>query len=62
MEPITYNVPCTHRMPCGWCEIKKEMCTYENPINLTPVTVSYKINPNWNEVTCSVIRSEDGET
>lgn len=62
-ETTTYNAPCVHRMPCGLCEIKKEACVYGTAITLTPngVTITpvpYRIEPNWNEVTCSEERSE----
>ena len=62
MNDLTYYyVPCVHRMPCGFCDIKKEACTYGNGPTITPttVTVPYKIEPNWNEVTCTEERSEE---
>lgn len=59
MNDLTYYVPCVHRMPCGFCDIKREVCTYEIHITPTPVTVPYKIEPNWNEVTCSAERREE---
>lgn len=61
MSDLTYYVPCVHRMPCGFCDIKKEACNYGNGVTITPnpVTVPYKIEPNWNEVTCSAERSEE---
>lgn len=61
MNDLTYYVQCVHRMPCGFCAIKKEACNYGNGVTITPapVTVPYKIEPNWNEVTCSAERNEE---
>lgn len=54
-------VVCKYRMPCGYCELKKENCNFLSTVS-TPIE-DYKkwaITPTWtpnlNEVTC-----EDGQ-
>ena len=55
MNDLTYYVPCVHRMPRGFCDIKRELCTYGNGVPIQPILIAepYKIEPSWNEVTCS---------
>lgn len=61
-ETIAYNVPCIHRMPCGWCEIKKEVCVWGYR-GLPGMPVEPHIETwDWNKVICSAERSKDEET
>ena len=40
--------PCSHRMPCGWCDLKNEQCTYTYTVpywNTDPI----KVTPTWDK-------------
>lgn len=34
----TYGImtTCKYRLPCGYCELKKEICTVDNPMTILP--------------------------
>ena len=62
---ITYQFACKYRLPCGYCELKKEQCTY-----FSYTAPRELFEPRWNEpvsvygcptwkVTCTADRSED---
>lgn len=64
---ITTSFYCKYHLPCGYCELKKEQCTwfsytlpkeYFEPKWNEPVSV-YGC-PTWTDVTCTAERSEDG--
>lgn len=43
---ITGNmVQCKYRLPCRYCELKKEICTADNPITITPTWTTPLTNP-----------------
>ena len=53
---------CKYRLPCGYCELKKGICTAENPITITPTWTT----PTWTmpmttptDITCSAERKEE---
>lgn len=63
---ISTSFYCKHHLPCGYCELKKEQCTwfsytlpkeYFEPKWNEPVSV-YGC-PTWTDVTCTEERSED---
>ena len=49
----TYGImtQCKYRLPCGYCELKKEICTVDNPITITPSWTMPLTSQT--EVTCS---------
>lgn len=53
----TYGImtTCKYRLPCGYCELKKETCTADNPITILPTWTTPLTTPT--EVTCSVERT-----
>ena len=55
---ITWN--CKHYMPCGWCDLKNEMCTQTTPIQIPQVPYEpYNPIRYGYEVTCNAERSEE---
>ena len=48
---------CKYRMPCGYCELKKENCNWLQTISVPCDDNKWQINPIWkpnmNEVTCN---------
>lgn len=48
--------PCKYRMPCGYCELKKEDCNWRVTVSV-PFDKKWQITPTWNpnlnEVTCN---------
>lgn len=56
-ETITYNLPCIHRMPCGYCELKKENCNSWSKMTMPTDDQKWRITPTWtpnlNEVMCN---------
>ena len=63
---ITTSFYCKYHLPCGYCELKKELCTYFSytiprsyfePQRNNAVSV-YGC-PTWNEVTCAAERREE---
>lgn len=51
---------CKHYMPCGWCDLKSEMCSQTTPVQINPVPYD-PYNPIRYEygATCNAERSED---
>lgn len=48
------NWDCKYRLPCGYCELKKEQCNWWQTISVPcSPTIAPTWNPNWNEVTCN---------
>lgn len=54
---VSWNGNCKYRLPCGYCELKKENCNMWQTIsvpfddnNKWRITPTW--NPNLNEVTC----------
>ena len=49
-------VVCKYRMPCGYCELKKEQCKWWQDVSMPYDDNKFKITPTWspnlNEVTC----------
>lgn len=50
-----WNSSCKYRLPCGYCELKKEQCNWWETI--TVPCGGLKITPTWerDEVTCSTV-------
>ena len=53
------NWGCKYRLPCGYCELKKEQCNWWQSISV-PCDNSWKVTPTWNEGICSAERRENG--
>lgn len=49
---------CKYRLPCGYCELKKQDCDWQTTISIPFDEQKWKITPTWspnmNEVTCNV--------
>lgn len=54
---------CKYRLPCGYCELKKESCNWWQTLSVPCDDNKWEITPTWNpklnEVTCSAERSEE---
>ena len=48
---------CKYYLPCGYCELKKRICTADNPMTVTPTWEIPQAVPT--EVTCSAERKEE---
>ena len=33
---MTYTTTCKYQLPCGWCELRKMLCTQNGGITITP--------------------------
>lgn len=51
-----FMTTCKYRLPCGYCELKKELCMADNPMMTTPIWTDSYNNPS--QITCSVERKE----
>lgn len=53
---ITVNTvgECEYRMPCGWCKLRNQQCSY---IQYIPAVspLPYRVEPNWmyRDITCT---------
>lgn len=45
-ESVTTSFYCKYHLPCGWCDLKKEQCTYFSTYYTLPK--EYFV-PSWNE-------------
>lgn len=49
---------CKYMLPCGYCELKKEMCSVNEPFRITPTWTMPMTTPI-EITTCSVERKEE---
>lgn len=45
---ITLDTSCKYRLPCGYCELKKEDCNWRVTVSVPCDDKKWLITPEWN--------------